>query len=246
MAESERLLGLMDDVYMVLVTVDYPGRAHRRTAADHRRIARGARANPRRRDERAGGCTVAGGDGRRQLELTDHRPERCLYHKSQTAPLSSGDVGATEQRIFDLLADPSRHTEIDGSNSVGTLKRGGGRLALGSTFVIAMHSGFIRYSTESEVVEFEEDRRLAWQTYSTVRWLARFGGGRIWRYELEPVDGGTLVRETWDVTHEAKAAARGTSTGHGSATTWSRPWKARWSASTRPPPSPVPCTTDPE
>ena len=27
-------------------------------------------------------------------------------------------------------------------------------------------------------------------------------GGRIWRYELEPVDGGTLVRETWDITEE--------------------------------------------
>ena len=22
-------------------------------------------------------------------------------------------------------------------------------------------------------------------------------GGRIWRYELSPTDGGTLVRETW-------------------------------------------------
>jgi hypothetical protein len=28
------------------------------------------------------------------------------------------------------------------------------------------------------------------------------GGGRIWRYELEPRDGGTLVRESWDITHE--------------------------------------------
>jgi hypothetical protein len=27
-------------------------------------------------------------------------------------------------------------------------------------------------------------------------------GGRIWRYELEPVDGGTLVTETWDLSQE--------------------------------------------
>ena len=27
--------------------------------------------------------------------------------------------------------------------------------------------------------------------------------GRIWRYELEPVDGGTRVRETWDISDEA-------------------------------------------
>jgi hypothetical protein len=29
-------------------------------------------------------------------------------------------------------------------------------------------------------------------------------GGRIWRYELEPVDGGTRVRESWDLTQEGK------------------------------------------
>ena len=30
------------------------------------------------------------------------------------------------------------------------------------------------------------------------------GGGRIWRYELEPVDGGTKVTESWDITQESK------------------------------------------
>ncbi len=28
-------------------------------------------------------------------------------------------------------------------------------------------------------------------------------GGRIWRYELEPTDGGTLVRESWDISQES-------------------------------------------
>ena len=60
----------------------------------------------------------------------------------------------------------------------------------------------IPYSTLSTIVEYEENRRIAWQTYSTIKWLARFGGGRIWRYELEPVDGGTLIRETWDTSKE--------------------------------------------
>ena len=27
--------------------------------------------------------------------------------------------------------------------------------------------------------------------------------GRVWRYELEPVEGGTIVRETWDISREA-------------------------------------------
>jgi carbon monoxide dehydrogenase subunit G len=27
-------------------------------------------------------------------------------------------------------------------------------------------------------------------------------GGRIWRYELEPAEGGTLVRESWDISED--------------------------------------------
>ena len=30
--------------------------------------------------------------------------------------------------------------------------------------------------------------------------MERFVAGRIWRYELEPRDRGTLVRESWDIT----------------------------------------------
>ena len=36
--------------------------------------------------------------------------------------------------------------------------------------------------------------------------MAKLAGGRIWRYELEPVDGGTLVRETWDISKEVVPA----------------------------------------
>ena len=116
-------------------------------------------------------------------------------------------ISAPPQKIFDLLADPSRHPAIDGSGSVRAAKCGSQRLVLGSTFTMSMRLG-VPYSTVSEVVEYEPDRRIAWQTYSTIKWLARFGGGRIWRYELEPVDGGTLVRETWDITHEGPAGRR--------------------------------------
>ena len=33
-------------------------------------------------------------------------------------------------------------------------------------------------------------------------------GGRIWRFELEPVDGGTRVRESWDVSQEGTFGTR--------------------------------------
>ncbi len=51
-------------------------------------------------------------------------------------------IASPPEKIFDLLADPSRHHEIDA----------------------------------------------------------------IWRYELEPLDDGTRVRETWDISHEAVKA----------------------------------------
>jgi uncharacterized protein YndB with AHSA1/START domain len=116
-------------------------------------------------------------------------------------------IAAPTKQIFDLIADPSRHHDFDGSGAVHTLKTGPQRLALGSTFVISMRM-FIRYSTVSTVVEFEENRRIAWQTYSTIKWLARWGGGRIWSYELRPEQGGTLVRETWNFATEAPRAKR--------------------------------------
>ena len=109
-------------------------------------------------------------------------------------------IAAPADKIFDLLADPERHRDIDGSGSVRATKTPT-RLTLGATFGMGMHLG-IGYSTTNTVIEFEEGRRIAWQTAPGGSVGARFFGGRIWRYELEPVDGGTLVRETWDITQE--------------------------------------------
>ena len=117
-------------------------------------------------------------------------------------------IPAPASAIFDLLADPSRHHDIDGSGTVREAKEGSQRLALGSKFGMSMKLG-IPYSMVSEVVDFEEDRRIAWQSRPPVALIGRLAGGRIWRYELEPAEGGTLVRESWDITHErVKALVR--------------------------------------
>ena len=102
--------------------------------------------------------------------------------------------------IFDVLADPSQHSLFDGSGMLqGTPEADPARLALGTTFGMSMKLG-IRYSTVSTVVEFEENRRIAWQTGPKGR-LEPYVAGRIWRYELDPRGGdGTLVRESWDIT----------------------------------------------
>jgi len=110
-------------------------------------------------------------------------------------------IPAPAAAIFALLADPSRHREIDGSGTVRDAADGAQQLTLGSTFGMSMKAG-IPYSMASTVIEFEQDRRIAWQTRAPLRAMRLFIGGRIWRYQLEPTAGGTLVSETWDISQE--------------------------------------------
>ncbi|MCW2583173.1 MAG: Polyketide cyclase / dehydrase and lipid transport [Klenkia sp.] len=98
-------------------------------------------------------------------------------------------VPAPPSVVFDLLADPRRHAEIDGSGTVQQVTSGPDRLSLGARFGMAMRMG-AGYRVVNRVVEFEEDRLIAW----------RHVGLHRWRYELEPVEGGTRVTETWDAT----------------------------------------------
>jgi len=110
-------------------------------------------------------------------------------------------IASPPEAIFALIADARRHRDIDGSGSVVEATGESAPLGLGSVFGMSMHLG-IRYKTANTVTEFEPDRRIAWQTRPTA-FYGSFTGGRTWRYELEPVDGGTIVRETWDVSTEA-------------------------------------------
>jgi uncharacterized protein YndB with AHSA1/START domain len=117
-------------------------------------------------------------------------------------------IPASAERIFALISDPRRHREIDGSGTVRDSKNVPDKLELGSTFGMSMKVG-IPYSMVSTVIEYEENRRLAWQTRPPGRLPGKLAGGRIWRYELEPVEGGTLVRESWDISQEVvKAVVR--------------------------------------
>jgi uncharacterized protein YndB with AHSA1/START domain len=92
------------------------------------------------------------------------------------------------QAIFDLLADPAMHPEIDGSGTVQDVQEGGPeRLCEGARFGMDMKMG-ASYRILNTVVEFEEGERIAWRHFH----------GHRWRYELEDVDGGTKVTETFD------------------------------------------------
>jgi uncharacterized protein YndB with AHSA1/START domain len=110
-------------------------------------------------------------------------------------------IPAPPKAVFTVIADPGRHTEFDGSGQLRGVKPGTPeRLVLGSTFGMSMHLG-MGYSMRNTVIEFEENRRIAWRA-TLAGPLGRFLGGRIWRYELEPVEGGTRVRESWDISRD--------------------------------------------
>lgn len=110
-------------------------------------------------------------------------------------------IAAEPEAIFALLSDATRHRDFDGSGTVRGARGEPEPLSEGSRFGMSMRIG-VPYSMVNTVVEYEQDRLIAWQTHGPGP-LGRFVAGRIWRYELEPVEGGTLVRETWDISGES-------------------------------------------
>jgi uncharacterized protein YndB with AHSA1/START domain len=111
-------------------------------------------------------------------------------------------IAAPPHRIFELLADAAKHSLIDGSGTVqNVVGDGDSRLRLGTNFGMAMRMG-VPYRMQSTVVEFEPDRRIAWQS-RVAGPVGRFVGGRIWRYVLEPIgDDRTRVIESWDISSD--------------------------------------------
>jgi Polyketide cyclase / dehydrase and lipid transport len=90
-------------------------------------------------------------------------------------------VDASAAEIFDLLADPTRHREIDGSGTIrDAAPSAPSRLSKGAKFGMSM-KWFVPYRMTNEVVEFVENTTIAW----------RHVGGHIWRYTLQEVQSAT-------------------------------------------------------
>lgn len=96
-------------------------------------------------------------------------------------------VQAPAQEVFALLEDPRRHPDFDGSGTVRSSLSAPPKLSKGATFGMKMRLG-LPYTITNEVVEFDQDRVIAWRHF----------GGHIWRYQLEPAGEGTRVTETFD------------------------------------------------
>jgi len=73
-------------------------------------------------------------------------------------------IAAPARQVFAVLADPARHPDLDGS---GMLRPGAANeivSGVGDVFVMKMHYAELGdYETANHVVEFEPDRRIAWE-----------------------------------------------------------------------------------
>lgn len=97
-------------------------------------------------------------------------------------------IEAPIQQVFDIVADPRRHPEFDGSGTVKGNTFAPDRLARGATFGMEMRMG-LPYKIKNTVEEFDEPTRIAW----------RHAGRHRWRYEFRAIDDGTTeVTETFD------------------------------------------------
>lgn len=106
---------------------------------------------------------------------------------------ASAVIAAVAEDLFEWIADPALQPAWDGNENLLMADEGQRVRAVGDVFMMTLTMGHAR---ENHVVEFVEGRRIAWLP-------APEGAkppGHLWRWELEPTDGGTLVTHTYDWT----------------------------------------------
>lgn len=106
-------------------------------------------------------------------------------------------INAPAAKIFELLADPKRHMDFDGTKTIQSNVSGPVRLSLGSKFGMQMKLG-IRYRILNKVVEFEEGRHIAWRHFGRWRWKYDLRSISPTQTEVtETFDGTTSISQTW-------------------------------------------------
>ncbi|MDN5918225.1 MAG: hypothetical protein L0I76_24525 [Pseudonocardia sp.] len=118
----------------------------------------------------------------------------------------SRSVNAPARQIFDLLADPSRHTEIDGSGMLrGVAGVAGPVTGVGEQFFMEMFQDALGdYQMANKIVAFERDRLIGWQPRmerapkSAPDMVGHGPRGQTYTYELTAAKDGTTVTQVYD------------------------------------------------
>jgi uncharacterized protein YndB with AHSA1/START domain len=121
-------------------------------------------------------------------------------------------IEAPASVIFNLLADPDRHPEFDGSEMLRPGVSNEVIVRVGDVFVTKMYfTAMGDYEMHNRIVVFEADRCIAWEPENPE--LAR--NGSRWRYDLTQ-DGPntTVVTETYDCTDSPESVREAVDNGN--------------------------------
>jgi hypothetical protein len=123
-------------------------------------------------------------------------------------------IEAPAALIFEILANPPRHVDFDGSDMLRGAVFDRPISGVGDTFTMNMHRLGRDYLMVNHVVEFEPDRRIFWEPAPGD--LPTAGGdpskvgvpaGYRWGYRLTPIgDEATVVTEVFDCGPEENRA----------------------------------------
>jgi hypothetical protein len=120
---------------------------------------------------------------------------------------ASRRIEAPAAVIFEILANPQRHMDFDGSDMLRGAVLDGPISAVGDTFTMKMHRLGDDYLMLNYVVEFEPDRRIFWEPAPGDPSRAEdndpskvgVAAGYRWGYILTPDgDDATVVTEVFD------------------------------------------------
>jgi uncharacterized protein YndB with AHSA1/START domain len=123
---------------------------------------------------------------------------------------ASRRISARPSQIFEVLVDPARHPEFDGTEMLRGTRTTSLITKVGDTFSMKMSFPDLRkYEMLNVVVDYELDRRIAWEPRPGDEAAAAMSGlaigtsqGYRWGYEL-CADGtiGTVVTISFDCSH---------------------------------------------
>jgi hypothetical protein len=108
-------------------------------------------------------------------------------------------IAAEPATIFQVLSDPMGHVEIDSSGMLMDAT-GDPVTKVGDTFVVHMDREALNdypmglYDVTVTITTLEPDREIAWTILGQIRPPI----GHVYGYNLEPVEGGTLVTSYYD------------------------------------------------
>ena len=97
-------------------------------------------------------------------------------------------IDAPASRLYELVSDPNNHHLIDGSGTVGNVKKSAETLAAGGTFTVAMRMHGVPYNITSTVTAACPNDVFEWRHPFRFRW----------RWEFEESAEGTIATHTFD------------------------------------------------